>query len=238
MSKIKRQILIADLDKQSSRLVKNLFNAAGYETSQCYTLAECFNSAQLSPPDIIVLDPLFPSEEGLKTISRLKERGIPYVISLSSGGGERAISAILDAGADDFIKKPFLSGELLARVRVAVRKIEELEKAKGISTSESYSSKGLFVDYDRHLVSINGKTVHLTKNEFKILSLLCRYSGRVLTYDFIIKSVWGHEALGENGILRVNITNLRKKIEQDSANPQYLFTENGVGYRISESDKP
>ena len=93
------------------------------------------------------------------------------------------------------------------------------------------------MEYDSHTVTLDGIAVHLTKNEFKILTLLCRYSGRVLTYDFIIKSVWGPQVTGGNGILRVNITNLRKKIEQNSESPLYLFTENGVGYRMAENQR-
>ena len=107
----------------------------------------------------------------------------------------------------------------------------------GLDNLEGYEHGKLRVEYDRHSVTVDGKEVHLTKNEFKILTLLCRYSGRVLTYDFIIKSVWGDGATGGNGILRVNITNLRKKIEQNSNAPLYLFTENGVGYRMAENQR-
>ena len=159
------------------------------------------------------------------------------IIAVSENGSERAVTEALDAGADDYIRKPFLSGELLSRIKAAIRRIEQYEKLLGIDNLESYERDGLIVDYDRHLVLLNGKEVHLTKNEFKILTLLCRYSGRVLTYDFIIKSVWGNGASGGNGILRVNITNLRKKIEQNSNSPLYLFTENGVGYRMAENQK-
>ncbi len=217
-------------------MLKNILTASGYEVTQSYSFTECFNAVSVSTPDILIIDPLFPETEGIKTIKRLRSYGNFSIIALCEIGGEKAVVSALDAGADDFIKKPFLSGELLARVRVSIRKAEQLEEALGISTDEKYLYNGLCVEYDRHRVTVNNKEIHLTKNEFKILTLLCRYSGRVLTYDFLIKSVWGHQALGGNGILRVNITNLRKKIEQDSGNPQYLFTENGVGYRIAEEN--
>ena len=234
---MKRRIIIADSDKQSARLIKNLLSAAGHETAVASSFSECFTLVSLSTPDIVIIDPAFPRPDGIKTVKKLRERGNFPIIAVSENGSERNVTETLDAGADDYIRKPFLSGELLSRIKAAIRRIEQYEKLLGIGNLEGYERDGLRVEYDRHSVHINGKEVHLTKNEFKILTLLCRYSGRVLTYDFIIKSVWGAEASGGNGILRVNITNLRKKIEPNSANPLYLFTENGVGYRMAENQR-
>lgn len=232
---MKRRIILTDSDSQSERLIKNLITAAGYEVTLAPSFSECRAAFTAIPPDILLIDPLYPAPDGIQTVKKLREWSDCSIIAVSENATERAVTEILDAGADDYIKKPFYPGELLSRVRAAARCIERLEKARGLSTCEKYISGDLCVEYDRRIVKIKDKEIHLTKNEFKILSLLCRYSGRVLTYDFIIKSVWGPQISGGNGILRVNITNLRKKIEQDSGNPLYLFTENGVGYRMAES---
>lgn len=234
---MKRRIIVADSDKQSARLIKNLLSAAGHEAAIASSFIECFTLVSLNTPDIVIIDPEFPLSDGIKAVKKLRGYGTFPIIAVSENGSERAVTETLDAGADDYIRKPFLSGELLSRIKAAIRRIEQYEKLLGIDNLESYERDGLIVEYDRHLVLLNGKEVHLTKNEFKILTLLCRYSGRVLTYDFIIKSVWGNGASGGNGILRVNITNLRKKIEQNSNSPLYLFTENGVGYRMAENQR-
>ena len=232
---MKRRIIIADSNTQSARLIKNLLSAAGHETAVASSFSECFTLVSLNIPDIVIIDPEFPLPDGIKAVKRLREHGTFPIIAICENGSERAVTETLDAGADDYIRKPFLSGELLSRIKVAIRRIEQYEKLLGLDNLDGYERDSLLVEYDRHLVLLNGKEVHLTKNEFKILTLLCRYSGRVLTYDFIIKSVWGEGGSGGNGILRVNITNLRKKIEQNSNSPLYLFTENGVGYRMAEN---
>lgn len=234
---MKRKIIVADSDRQNARLIKNLLTASGYEVSAASDFGECFTLISANPPDILIIDPLFPRPDGIKTLKKLREFGLFGIIAVCENGSESAVTETLDAGADDFIRKPFLSGELLSRVRALIRRIEQFEKLSGAGDGDRYECGGLCVDYDRGTVTIGGKAVHLTKNEFKLLTLLCRYSGRVLTYDFILKSIWGPQASGGNGILRVNITNLRKKIEQDSEGPLYLFTENGVGYRMAENQR-
>lgn len=232
---MKRRIVISDRDKQNARLLKAVLSPAGYELSYSPDPAVCAALISANPPDILITDPLYPDPEGKRLIKTAVSSGCRAVIAVSAAGNERAVTDILDLGADDFIRKPFLSGELSARVRACIRRLETLEKARGENISDLYSNGGLKVEFNSRLVTVDGEEIHLTKNEFRILSLLCRYSGRVLTYDFIIKSVWGAQAAESNGILRVNIANLRKKIEQDSGNPLYLFTENGVGYKIAES---
>lgn len=234
---MKRRIIVADGDKQNARLIKNLLAASGYEVASASEFSECFSLISVNPPDIIIIDPLFPRPDGIKTVKKLHEFGTFGIIAVCENAGERAVTETLDAGADDYIRKPFISGELLSRVRALIRRVEQLERLRGADGCDRYENGGLCVDYDRGTVALDGRLLHLTKNELKILTLLCRYSGRVLTYDFIIKSVWGPQALGDNGILRVNITNLRKKIEQNSGNPLYLFTENGVGYRMAENSR-
>lgn len=232
---MKRRIVISDRDKQNARLLKAVLSPENYELYYAADPALCMAYVTANPPDILIADPLYPDAGGKRLIKSAIAAGCGAVIAVSSVGSERAITEILDSGADDYIRKPFLSGELSARVRACVRRLEALEKARGENVSDVYFRSGLRVDFDNRLVTVDSREIHLTKNEFRILSLLCRYSGRVLTYDFIIKNVWGAQAVDGCGILRVNIANLRKKIEQDSGNPLYLFTENGVGYKIAES---
>lgn len=232
---MQRRIVILDGDRQNARLIKNTLSAEGYEIYTVSGFAEGYALMSSAPPDIVLIDPLYPEKEGIKFIKSLREWSPCAVIAVSSTASEKAAVDILNAGADDFIRKPFYANELAARVRAAVRQLERVEKAQGADNAQIYSHGELTVNYDRHSVIISGEKIHLTKNEFKILELLCRYSGKVLTYDFIIKSVWGPQAVNSNGILRVNVTNLRKKIEKNSQSPLYLFTENGVGYRAAEN---
>lgn len=232
---MKRRIVIADSDKQTERLITNILTSAGYDVSVAESLRDGYSMITVNCPDIIIIDPLYPQKEGINLIKSLREWTQIPIIAVSANNNERAVIEILDAGADDYIIKPFFTGEFLARIRTSVRHIEQLDMHKGINDRQNYIYNGLKVEFDRHRVSIDGNPVHLTKNEFRILMLLCRYSGKVLTYDFIMKSIWGPQASGSNGILRVNVTNLRRKLEKDSINPKYLFTENGVGYWISEN---
>ena len=222
---MKRHIVISDPDRQNARLLKALLSKAGYELSYSADPAICRAEISANPPDILITDPLYPSSDGRRLIKAALDAGCGAVIAVSAA-----------AGADDFIRKPFLSGELLARVRACVRRIEALEEARGESVSAVYLSGGLKVEFNSRRVTVDGADVHLTKNEFKILALLCRYSGRVVTGNHIIKTVWGAGIADGSGILRVNIANLRKKIERDSSSPIYLFTESGVGYRMAESE--
>lgn len=233
---MKRHIVISDPDRQNARLLKALLSKAGYELSYSADPAICRAEISANPPDILITDPLYPSSDGRRLIKAALDSGCGAVIAVSAAAGERAVTDVLDAGADDFIRKPFLSGELLARVRACVRRIEALEDARGESVSAVYLSGGLKVEFNSRRVTVDGADVHLTKNEFKILALLCRYSGRVVTGNHIIKTVWGAGIADGSGILRVNIANLRKKIERDSSSPIYLFTESGVGYRMAESE--
>ena len=138
--------------------------------------------------------------------------------------------AALDGGADDYVTKPFGADELLARIRAALRH----GRARTGGSATIYSGRGLCVDTERHLVKVDGNPVHLTQTEYKIVLLLCRNSGKVLTYDAMIREVWGPFSGCDTQILRVNMANIRRKLEKDPAMPEYITTEIGVGYRIIE----
>ncbi|MBQ7895920.1 MAG: response regulator transcription factor, partial [Oscillospiraceae bacterium] len=152
--------------------------------------------------------------------------------------GEKDKVEALDRGADDYITKPFGSAELLARIRVAIRHSRSSVGNELLANSGKFVAGELTIDYDKHQVLINGENAHLTLNEYKIVALLGKSAGKVLTYDFIMKELWGPQSRGSNQILRVNMANIRRKIEKNPAEPEYIFTEIGVGYRMIEGDKP
>ena len=170
-------------------------------------------------PDVILLDLGLPDIDGLDIIKDIRKWSNIPIIVVSAREHENDKIAALDAGADDYITKPFSGGELLARIRTSLRHKrmnldEGLEKIK----------------------TLREEAVHLTNIEFKIIELLSKYSGKVLTYDYILKEIWGPYASEDNKTLRVNMANLRRKLEKNPAEPEYLFTEPGVGYRMAESE--
>ena len=142
---------------------------------------------------------------------------------------------ILDLGADDYLTKPFGTAELLARVRTAIRHTRTTSANSEIAREGTYTVGEMTIDYNKHQVLVRGENVHLTLSEFRIVALLGKFAGKVLTYDYIIKELWGPRAGGDNQILRVNMANIRRKIEKNPAEPEYLFTEVGVGYRMAEN---
>ena len=154
---------------------------------------------------------------------------VPILI-VSSCNEEQEKVAALDLGADDYITKPFYPNELTARIRTALR------HSRGNAHSQVYKALNLEIDFDKRILRLEGKRVHLTQIEYQLLSLLAENAGRVLTYNTILRRIWGPYAEENNQILRVNMANIRRKIEQNPAQPQYVFTEVGVGYRMLENE--
>lgn len=215
------------MDKKAAGMLQNILTAQGYEVISVDISEENFIDIADISPHIIILDPYFSSRDGNSFIKSLRKVSDCPIIAISSATAEKAKIDALDAGADDYVEKPVPIKELLARIRVIIRRIEREEAKSGILLEKEYKSRGLTVDFNRMSVTVNGRKIHLTKNEFKILALLCRYPYRVLSYKFIMKSVWGPHITEGTGILRVNITNIRRKIGGG-----YIETENGTGYRI------
>lgn len=187
-------------------------------------------------PDVILLDLGLPDIDGLDVVRQVRAWSRIPIIVVSARSNEKDKVAALDLGADDYITKPFGSAELLARIRTALRHAAGSDSAVEMPLTGVFHTGGLTVDYDKRHVYVDGVDVHLTQNEYKIVSLLSRYAGRVLTYDHIIRSVWGPNSSGDNQILRVNMANIRRKIEKNPGDPAYIFTEIGVGYRMTEGD--
>ena len=169
-----------------------------------------------------------PDADGLELLRELRQRyGLPVIV-VSARTEESEKVAALDSGADDYITKPFGSPELLARIRAALRRAGPAANLSAFTTGE------LTIDYDKHLVTLAGQPVHLTANEYRLVELLSRSAGKVLTYDRISEAMWGDAAGGNSQLLRVNMANIRRKLEQNPAEPQYILTEIGVGYRMKE----
>ncbi|NDO45651.1 response regulator transcription factor [Clostridium sp. MD294] len=225
----KFKVLIVEDEISISNFIATTLKANGYTTLLCSNGKEALSMIASHCPDVILLDLGLPDIDGLEILKQLRQwSGIPVIIVSARVNEEEKVEA-LDTGADDYITKPFGTSELLARIRTAIR-----HASNNIVQNDKFSVKGLSIDFGKRLVIIDGKEVHLTQIEFKIVSLLAKSQGRVLTYDQIIAELWGPYAVKDNQILRVNMANIRRKIEKNPAEPQYIFTEIGVGYRMVE----
>ena len=186
-------------------------------------------------PDLVLLDLGLPDMDGMTVIKKLREWNSTPIIVISARSHEQEKAKALDGGADDYITKPFGTVELLARIRTSLRHSSQLNA--GIhSNAPVYRHGDLTVDFEKHLVTLSGAIVHLTQIEFKLLGLLARNSGKVLTYSYIMEKIWGPYMDNNNQILRVNMANIRRKIEKNPAAPEHVFTEIGIGYRMAESE--
>lgn len=231
---MKLKIAVIDFDIRTERLLKSLLEKE-YELHCRYTAPECLHGIALLNPDIIIIDPMYPKRSGTELIKSIREWSNCSVIAVSESTAEHAAVSAFEAGADDYVRKPFFPAELKARIAVCARRIEA-EAKENSNIPCGYFYAGLLVDFAAGRVTLESEKIHLTRNEFKILSLLCRHSGKVLTHEFIIKSVWGQNTDGSTGILRVNIANLRRKLGEESKR-KYLFTESGVGYFVPEAQQ-
>ena len=187
-------------------------------------------------PDLVSLDLGLPDMDGMEILRTIRSWSRLPVMVVSARTHERDKVEALDAGADDYITKPFGSAELLARIRTAIRHTRTRLENDRLAQTGVFKAGKLAIDYDKHRVFLDGKDVHLTQNEYKLVSLLGMYAGKVLTYDFLIRELWGPQASSNNQILRVNMANIRRKIEKNPAEPEYFFTEVGVGYRLAEGN--
>ncbi|MEG0779509.1 MAG: response regulator transcription factor [Oscillospiraceae bacterium] len=234
--KIKDKILIVEDEASIRNFISTVLGSNGYDTKAAQTGAEAASMISSHCPDLIILDLGLPDMDGLTILRDLRKWSSLPVVVVSARTHERDKVDALDAGADDYLTKPFGTDELLARIRTAIRHTRTASGNDEIAQTGKYTVGALTIDYNKHQVLIDGENAHLTLNEYRIVALLGKYAGKVLTYDFIIRDLWGPRAGADNQILRVNMANIRRKIEKNPAEPQYIFTEVGVGYRMEEGD--
>ena len=233
---IKDRVLVIEDDKSIRNFFRTVLEANNYDALIATTGAEGYSMVTSQCPDVVILDLGLPDMDGMTILKNVRQWSSMPVLVVSARTHEKDKVAALDAGADDYITKPFGTSELLARVRTAIRHARAtVLTAEGMQTGQ-FRAGDLLIDYDKHRVYVGDRDVNLTQNEYKIVSLLGKYAGKVLTYDFIIKEIWGPNMQNDNRILRVNMANIRRKMENNPAQPQYIFTEVGVGYRIVDGD--
>lgn len=223
------RILIIEDDKTILNFLSISLKTNGYRFETAGSGLEGISLFLANSPDVILLDLGLPDIDGIEVIRQIRESSDVPVIVVSARGQEREKVEALDAGADDYITKPFSIGELLARVRVALRK-----RMPRTAEKKEFRMDGLLIDFEKRRVSVDGEDVHLTPIEYKLLTLLVENKGKVLTHSFINKQVWGYEYTDDSQSLRVFMANIRRKIEKDTARPRYIMTEVGVGYRFAD----
>ncbi len=222
-------VLVVDDEVRIRRFLKISLEANGYAVYEADNGQDALVKAAQLRPDLIILDIGLPDMSGIDVLSRLREWDSAPVIMLSVRDSDRDKVAALDAGADDYLTKPFSMDELMARMRVAER------HARPDPTSEIFVSGGLHVDLSKRVVTVREEPVKLTPTEYALLRLMIQHAGKVLTHRQILREVWGPEYVDETHYLRVYFAQLRQKIEADPALPQIILTEPGVGYRLAEN---
>lgn len=230
------KVMIIEDDRAICNFMRRVLEANDYETVLVHTGREAMGLLASHCPDVVILDLGLPDVDGVDVLKDLRSWSLMPVVVVSARTDEKEKVLLLDAGADDYITKPFGTSELLARIRTAMRHARMASTNMAVAKDNRFTAKGLTIDYDKYRVYIDGSDAGLTQNEFKLVALLGRYAGRVLTYDYLIREIWGPNKAYDNQILRVNMANIRRKIEKNPAEPQYIFTEVGVGYRMIEGD--
>ncbi len=228
----KPYILVVEDDRPIRNFIVASLKAQGFNYIETEKGAEAIALSMSHKPDLIILDLGLPDMDGIDVISNIRQWSKVPIIIVSARESERQKIEALDKGADDYLTKPFGIGELLARVRVSLR--HSASSANEKENIEIFKVKGLVVNFEKRKVTIDNEDIHLTPIEYKIMALLCKYAGKVLTHNFIINEIWGAMVGNETQSLRVFMASLRRKIEKNPAEPKYIYTEVGVGYRLAE----
>ena len=229
----KISVLIIEDEKSICDFIGKTLDSHEYKVTAANNGKDGLALITSSLPDLVLLDLGLPDMDGMDIIRKTREWSSLPIIVISARTQEKEKVQALDAGADDYITKPFGTFELLARIRTAIRHNNKLSDDSQ-NANRPYAADGLTIDFERRLVTLHGKEIHLTRVEYKIVSLLAKNSGKVMTYDTLIDQVWGPYADDNNRILRVNMANIRRKIEENPGEPKYILTELGVGYRMLE----
>jgi two-component system KDP operon response regulator KdpE len=225
-----QRVLVVDDETSIRRYLRAALTAQGLAVYEAADGLEALNAVLAHRPDLIILDLGLPDIDGIEVTRRLREWSQTPIIILSVREAEQDKIAALDAGADDYLTKPFGTGELMARMRVVMRR--QITSAN----EPIFTTGGLILDFSHRLVTVNEKEIQLTPTEYDILRLLVTHAGKVLTHRQLLRQIWG-EGYDDMHILRVNISNLRAKLEPDPARPTYIHTEAGVGYRLRIDDR-
>jgi two-component system KDP operon response regulator KdpE len=222
-------ILIIDDEVQIRRLLEITLGVNGYKICEAATGKDGIIAAATHNPALILLDLGLPDEDGQSVLKKLREWYENPIIILSVRNTEEDIIKALDSGANDYLPKPFRTGELLARIRTALRSMQLSSESNALLTFQSLS-----IDLANHIAKKEGEILKLTSTEFSLLAVMAKNSGKVLTHQYLLKEVWGHGYIGQTQYLRVFVAQLRKKIEADPSKPKYIITEPAIGYRFCE----
>ena len=231
----KHKILIVEDDKYIINFISMSLKKEDYDYVIAKTCGEANALFYANRPDMIILDLGLPDGDGIEIIKNVREISkIPIIVVSARQEEEEKIQA-LDLGADDYVTKPFYMGELLARIRTSLRHSNRMASNSPLYI-RPYKCQGLILDFEKRMLTLDGEEIHLTPVEYKIVAYLARNSGKVMTYASVMANVWGPFTDNNNRILRVNMANIRRKIERNPSQPQFLFTEVGVGYRMCEDE--
>jgi two-component system response regulator VicR len=226
----KPKVLVVDDDERSRRLLSAMLSPLGYEVTEAWDGEEAVQKVGEVVPDLVLLDIMMPKMDGYTACRQIREFSQVPVIMVTARGNEGEKIEGLDAGADDYVTKPFSVHELAARVRAVLRRVSAWEEV----TEPEFSSADLVIDFARHMVTLKGKELDLTATEYRLLSYLARNAGRLVTPDQILEKVWGEEYVGEHHLLQVNVARLRQKLRDDARDPQYIVTKTGIGYSMKK----
>ena len=227
----KAQILVVEDDNAVAKLMAATMESQDYQYRIASTGASAIMEALSYKPEVMILDLGLPDTDGIEVIKKIRAWSNMPIIVVSARSEDTDKVAALDAGADDYLTKPFSVDELLARLRVALRRVR-YDRQRLSEESSVYENGGLRIDYAAGCVYLDGSEIHLTPIEFKLLVLLAKSTGKVLTHNYILREVWGNPAASDMRSLRVYMATLRKKLEKNTSEPKYIQTHIGVGYRM------
>ena len=223
-------VLLIEDDKSISGFITTSLESNGYRVTSALSGREGLSLSASLCPDVILLDLGLPDIDGCEILKQLRSWSSVPIIVISARSKEQDKVSALDLGADDYITKPFGTAELMARIRTSLR------HRHPVSPDRIYRALDLEINFEKRLIRLAGREIHLTQIEYQLLTLLAENSGRVLTYSYLMNAIWGPYMDSNNQILRVNMANIRRKIEKNPAQPQYVFTEIGIGYRMLENE--
>jgi len=227
----KPQILIVEDDRAISNFIAATLDTQNYQYQQVKTGSGALMLALSYRPDVVLLDLGLPDMDGVQIIQKIRQWSNMPIIVVSARSDDKDKVEALDAGADDYLTKPFSVEELLARVRVALRRVR-YDSSKTSEEASIYENGQLRIDYAAGCTYLSGKEIHLTPIEYKLLCLMAKNTGKVLTHGYILNEIWGNSGGNDTPALRVFMATLRKKLEKDTSNPKYIQTHIGVGYRM------